>query len=158
MTNFNDPDYVKLLLKDLNRIRLLLKANFHSQTVVDGMELICGAGFNLEKAESAAIGSPGFLTRSTRLSTHASEMNQLPLTPVMAAARTRMVRAWEGHLLPADTALQQQAVRPTASGEGPLKRRHAISSLSDNPRGRGASGGSGGGGGHRGWPARGRWY
>ncbi len=45
---------MKTLLKDLNRIRLLLKVNFPSQTVVDGMELICGAGFNLEKAESAA--------------------------------------------------------------------------------------------------------
>ncbi len=54
MSNFNDPDYVKNLLKDLNRIRLLLRSNFPSQTVVDGMELICGAGFNLEKAESAA--------------------------------------------------------------------------------------------------------
>jgi hypothetical protein len=54
MTNFQDPNYVKVLLKDLNRVRLLLKSSFPGQTVVDGMELICGVGFNLEKAESAA--------------------------------------------------------------------------------------------------------
>jgi hypothetical protein len=54
MSIFNDPDYVKTLLKDLNLIRLLLRSNFPSQTVVDGMELFSGAGFNLEKAESAA--------------------------------------------------------------------------------------------------------
>jgi hypothetical protein len=54
MSNFNEPDYVKTLLKDLNRVWLLLRSNFPNQTVVGGMELICGAGFNLEKAESAA--------------------------------------------------------------------------------------------------------
>jgi hypothetical protein len=54
MTNFQDPDYVKILLKDLNRVRLLLKSSFPGQTVVDGKELICGVGFNLEKAETAA--------------------------------------------------------------------------------------------------------
>jgi hypothetical protein len=37
---------VKTLLKDLNRVRLLLRSNFPNQTVIDGMELICGAGFN----------------------------------------------------------------------------------------------------------------
>jgi hypothetical protein len=47
MTNFQDPDYVKILLKDLNRVRLLLKSSFPGQTVVDCMALICGVGFNL---------------------------------------------------------------------------------------------------------------
>jgi hypothetical protein len=54
MTNFLDPDYVKVMLKDLNRIRTLLKSNFQGATVVDGLELICGPGMNLEKAETAA--------------------------------------------------------------------------------------------------------
>ncbi len=54
MTNFLDPDYVKVMLKDLNRIRILLKTNFQGSTVVDGLELICGPGMNLEKAETAA--------------------------------------------------------------------------------------------------------
>jgi hypothetical protein len=42
------------MLKDLNRIRLLLKSNFQGSTVVDGLELICDPGMNLEKAETAA--------------------------------------------------------------------------------------------------------
>jgi hypothetical protein len=37
MTNFPDPDYNKTMLKDLNRIRLLLRSNFPGSTVVDGM-------------------------------------------------------------------------------------------------------------------------
>ncbi len=54
MTNFPDPDYNKTMLKDLNRIRLLLRSNFPGSPVVDGMELMCCPGLNLEKAETAA--------------------------------------------------------------------------------------------------------
>jgi len=54
MTNFPDPDYKKTMLKDLNRIRLLLRSNFPKSSVVDGMELMCCPGLNLEKAETAA--------------------------------------------------------------------------------------------------------
>jgi hypothetical protein len=42
------------MLKNLSRILQLLKKNFQVVKVVDGMELICGKGFNLEKAKTAA--------------------------------------------------------------------------------------------------------
>ncbi len=42
------------MLKDLSRILQLLKKNFQGVKVVDVMELICGKGLNLEKAETAA--------------------------------------------------------------------------------------------------------
>jgi hypothetical protein len=51
MTNFQDPDFIKTLLKDLGRI---LKSNFPGNTIIDRMELVCGQGYNLEKAEAAA--------------------------------------------------------------------------------------------------------
>jgi hypothetical protein len=54
MTNFQDPDFIKTLLKDLGRIRTLLKSNFRGNTIIDGMELVCGQGYNLKKAEAAA--------------------------------------------------------------------------------------------------------
>jgi hypothetical protein len=54
MTNFPDTDYNKTMLKDLNRIRLLLRSNFPGSSVIDGMELMCCPGLNLEKAETAA--------------------------------------------------------------------------------------------------------
>ncbi len=54
MSNFSDPDYIKTLLKDLGRIRILLKTSIPGSLIIDGMELICGSGYNLEKAASAA--------------------------------------------------------------------------------------------------------
>ncbi len=53
-TNFQDPDFIKTLLKDRGRIRNLLKSNFSGNTIIDRMELVCGQGYNLEKAEAAA--------------------------------------------------------------------------------------------------------
>ncbi len=54
MSNFSDPDFVKTLLKDLGRIRFLLKSSIPGSSVINGMELICGGGYNLESAASAA--------------------------------------------------------------------------------------------------------
>jgi hypothetical protein len=95
MTNFQDPDYVKNLLKDLNRVRLLLKSSFPGQTVVDGMELICGAGFNLEKAESVA--RVAWISDSVHPSGHTFAKMALNLLEAMApsgkiAAPTRKKR------------------------------------------------------------------
>jgi hypothetical protein len=53
MTNFQDPDFIKTLLKDLGQIWTLLKSNFPN-TIIDGMELVCSQGYNLEKAVAAA--------------------------------------------------------------------------------------------------------
>jgi hypothetical protein len=54
MANFTDPDFIKTLLKDLGRIRTLLKTSFPGSLIIDGMELICSGGYNLEKAATAA--------------------------------------------------------------------------------------------------------
>jgi hypothetical protein len=43
-----------LCIPPLGRIRSLLKSSIPSSSVNDGMELICGGGYNLEKAASAA--------------------------------------------------------------------------------------------------------
>jgi hypothetical protein len=54
MTNFQDPDFIKTLLKDLGRVRSLLKSILPGNTIIDRMELVCGQGYNLEKAVAAA--------------------------------------------------------------------------------------------------------
>jgi hypothetical protein len=54
MSNFTEPDFIRTLQKDLDRIRSLLKTSFPVSLIIDGMELICGGGYNLEKAAAAA--------------------------------------------------------------------------------------------------------
>jgi hypothetical protein len=54
MSNFTEPDFIRTLLNDLDRIRSLLKTSFPVSLIIDGMELICGGGYNLEKAAAAA--------------------------------------------------------------------------------------------------------
>jgi hypothetical protein len=54
MTNFGDPDFIKEMVKDLNRVFQLLKRSLPNVKVVEGMELICGKKYNLERATAAA--------------------------------------------------------------------------------------------------------
>jgi hypothetical protein len=54
MTNFGDPDFIKEMVKDLGRVFQLLKRSLPKATVVEGMELICGKKYNLERATAAA--------------------------------------------------------------------------------------------------------
>jgi hypothetical protein len=50
MPNFGDPGFIREMVKDLSRIFQLLK----NVKIVEGMELICGKKYNLEKAMAAA--------------------------------------------------------------------------------------------------------
>jgi hypothetical protein len=54
MTNFGDPDFIKEMVKDLSRVFQLLKRSLPNVKVVEGMELICGKKYNLERATAAA--------------------------------------------------------------------------------------------------------
>jgi hypothetical protein len=54
MTNFGDPDFIKEMVKDLGRVFQLLKCSLPKAKVVEGMELICGKKYNLERATAAA--------------------------------------------------------------------------------------------------------
>jgi hypothetical protein len=54
MTNFGDPDFIREMVKDLSRVFQLLKRSLPNVKVVEGMELICGKKYNLEKATAAA--------------------------------------------------------------------------------------------------------
>ncbi len=50
MTNFGDPEFIREMVKDLSRVFQLLKRSLPNVKVVEGMELICGKKYNLEKA------------------------------------------------------------------------------------------------------------
>jgi len=54
MINFGDPDFIKEMVKDLSRVFQLLKRSLPNVKVVEGMELICGKKYNLERATAAA--------------------------------------------------------------------------------------------------------
>ncbi len=54
MTNFGDPGFIREMVKDLSRVFQLLKRSLPNVKVVEGMELICGKKYNLEKAMAAA--------------------------------------------------------------------------------------------------------
>ena len=54
ITNFASDDYVKSLLIDLAKTRQLIKRNSPEVKLVDGMELVCGSGYSLDKAENMA--------------------------------------------------------------------------------------------------------
>ncbi len=54
MTNFGDPNFIREMVKDLSRVFHLLRRSLPNVKVIEGMELICGKNYNLEKATSAA--------------------------------------------------------------------------------------------------------
>ncbi len=45
---------MKFLLKYLARIRILLNGNLPGVKIIDGLELLCDAGYNLERGGMAA--------------------------------------------------------------------------------------------------------
>ena len=48
-TNFAEPDFLKTIISDLNRLRYQVRKLVSPATVLDGLELICGHGYNKEK-------------------------------------------------------------------------------------------------------------
>jgi hypothetical protein len=54
MTNFGDPNFIREMVKDLSRVFHLLRRSLPNAKVIEGMELICGKNYNLEKATVAA--------------------------------------------------------------------------------------------------------
>jgi hypothetical protein len=56
VTNFNNADFLSTILGDLNKHKAALRKALPSATIIDGLELISGAGYNTEKA-AAVINS-----------------------------------------------------------------------------------------------------
>jgi hypothetical protein len=56
VTNFNNADFLSTILGDLNKHKTALRKALPSATIIDGLELISGAGYNAEKA-AAVINS-----------------------------------------------------------------------------------------------------
>jgi hypothetical protein len=58
VTNFNNADFLTTILGDLNKHKAALRKALPAATILDGLELISGAGYNAEKA--AAVISSGW--------------------------------------------------------------------------------------------------
>jgi hypothetical protein len=51
VTNFQDPDFLSDLLRDLNKQKFFLRKSLAPATVLDGIQLVCGDSSSLEKKE-----------------------------------------------------------------------------------------------------------
>jgi hypothetical protein len=51
VTNSQDPDFLSTLISDLTKLKFLLKKKLQPAVVLDGIELVCGAGCGREKVE-----------------------------------------------------------------------------------------------------------
>ena len=54
MTNFGKPDYLSTILRDLGRLRSTIRNKLVGGQLIDSMELLCGDGYSMERAEAAA--------------------------------------------------------------------------------------------------------
>jgi hypothetical protein len=51
VTNFQDPDFLSDLLRDLNKQKFFLRKSLAPATVLDGIQLVCGDSSSLERKE-----------------------------------------------------------------------------------------------------------
>jgi hypothetical protein len=51
VTNFQDPDFLSDILRDLNKQKFYLRKSLAPATVLDGIQLVCGDSSSLEKKE-----------------------------------------------------------------------------------------------------------
>jgi hypothetical protein len=51
VTNFQDPDFLSDILRDLNKQKLYLPKSLAPSTVLDGIQLVCGDNSSLERKE-----------------------------------------------------------------------------------------------------------
>jgi hypothetical protein len=68
VTNFNNADFLSTILGDLNKHKAALRKALPSATIIDGLELISGVGYNTEKA--AAVINSGWAFDPVHLSKH----------------------------------------------------------------------------------------
>ncbi len=51
VNNLLDPEFLPTILRDLTKLRFLLRKTLHPSTVIDSMELICGNSYSHEKVD-----------------------------------------------------------------------------------------------------------
>jgi hypothetical protein len=51
VTNFQDPDFLSQILADLTKLKFSLRKKLSPAIILDGIELVCGAGCSKERVE-----------------------------------------------------------------------------------------------------------
>jgi hypothetical protein len=51
VNNLSDPEFLPTILRDLTKLRFLLRKTLHTSTVIDSMELIAGNSYSHEKVD-----------------------------------------------------------------------------------------------------------
>jgi hypothetical protein len=51
VTNFQDPDFLSQILADLTKLKFSLRKKLSPAIILDGIELVCGAGCGKERVE-----------------------------------------------------------------------------------------------------------
>jgi hypothetical protein len=55
VSNFGDPDFLASIISDLTKLKFQLRKKLQPATVLDGIELVCGAGCGREKVEQTLM-------------------------------------------------------------------------------------------------------
>ncbi len=85
VTNFNNEDFLSSILGDLNKHKSALRRAVPTATIIDGLELIAGPGYNTEKA--AAVINNGWAFDPVHPSKHVYAKMALNLLEKIALSR-----------------------------------------------------------------------
>ncbi len=86
VTNFGEPGFLQNIISDLTKLKYQLKKKLQPATVLDGIELVCGAGCGREKIEQTL--TAGWALDPVHPSSHVYAKMALNLIEAVAAPKT----------------------------------------------------------------------
>jgi hypothetical protein len=86
VTNFGKPGFLQNIISDLTKLKFQLKKKLQPATVLDGIELVCGAGCGREKIEQTL--TAGWALDPVHPSSHVYAKMALNLIEAVAAPKT----------------------------------------------------------------------
>ncbi len=85
VTNFQDPDFLSQLLADLTKLKFSLRKKLSPAIILDGIELVCGAGCGKERVEQTL--RTGWASDPVHPNAHIYAKMALNLLEKLSAAR-----------------------------------------------------------------------
>jgi hypothetical protein len=86
VTNFGEPGFLQNIISDLTKLKFQLKKKLQPATVLDGIELVCGAGCGKEKIEQTL--TAGWALDPVHPSSHVYAKMALNLIEAVASPKT----------------------------------------------------------------------
>jgi hypothetical protein len=95
VTNFQDPDFLSDLLRDLNKQKFELRKSLAPAVVLDGIQLVCGDSCNMEKKMQTMMA--GWASDPVHLNSHIYDKMALNLIEKVAGATRQTTSSAGGH-------------------------------------------------------------